>query len=59
MAGTACVSTIERYVGRNSKDPVYLSDAVRQKLGPVICQSLVGTHDALHLLTLDPPSSRA
>jgi flagellar biosynthesis protein FlhA len=41
-------------VGRNSKDLGYLTDAVRQRLGAAICQSLVGTQDALHVLTLDP-----
>jgi flagellar biosynthesis protein FlhA len=41
-------------VGRNSKDLGYLTDVVRQKLGPAICQSLLGDLTALHVLTLDP-----
>jgi len=41
-------------VGRNSKDLGYLTEVVRQKLGPAICQSLLGEQSALHVLTLDP-----
>ena len=41
-------------VGRNSKDLGYLTEVVRQKLGPSICQSLLGELTALHVLTLDP-----
>jgi flagellar biosynthesis protein FlhA len=41
-------------VGRNSKDLGYLTEMVRQKLGPAICQSLLGELPALHVLTLDP-----
>jgi flagellar biosynthesis protein FlhA len=41
-------------VGRNSKDLGYLTEVVRQKLGPAICQSLLGELSALHVLTLDP-----
>lgn len=40
--------------GRNSKDLAYLTEVVRQKLGPAICQSLLGDLSALHVLTLDP-----
>ncbi len=40
-------------VGRNSKDLGYLTEVVRQKLGPSICQSLLGDLPALHVLTLD------
>jgi len=39
--------------GRNSKDLGYLTEAVRQKLGPAICQSLIGEHASLSVLTLD------
>jgi flagellar biosynthesis protein FlhA len=41
-------------VGRNSKDLGYLTEVVRQKLGPAICQSLLGETSALQVLTLDP-----
>jgi flagellar biosynthesis protein FlhA len=41
-------------VGRNSRDLGYLTETVRQKLGPAICQSLLGESPALHVLTLDP-----
>ena len=41
-------------VGRTTKDLGYLTEVVRQKLGPAICQGLLGTQSALHVLTLDP-----
>lgn len=41
-------------VGRNSKDLSYLTEVVRQKLGPAICQALLGDNNAMHVLTLDP-----
>lgn len=41
-------------MGRNSKDLGYLTELVRQKLGPAICQALVGEGTALNVLTLDP-----
>jgi flagellar biosynthesis protein FlhA len=40
--------------GRVSKDLNYLTEMARQKLGPAICQSLVGEQPALHVITLDP-----
>ncbi|MCE3602781.1 flagellar biosynthesis protein FlhA [Massilia sp. P8910] len=40
--------------GRNNKDLVLLTEIVRQKLGPAICQSLMGEGSALNVLTLDP-----
>jgi flagellar biosynthesis protein FlhA len=40
--------------GRASKDAGVLTDAVRQRLGPAICQGLAGERTALHVLTLDP-----
>jgi flagellar biosynthesis protein FlhA len=40
--------------GRSSKDATQLTEAVRQRLGHAICQSLAGTSSALHVLTLDP-----
>ncbi|MES2538671.1 MAG: flagellar biosynthesis protein FlhA [Pseudomonadota bacterium] len=40
--------------GRHTKDPEQLTELVRQRLGPVICQGLVGTGAELQVLTLDP-----
>jgi flagellar biosynthesis protein FlhA len=40
--------------GRASKDLAYLTELVRQRLGPSICQSLIGEMPALSVLTLDP-----
>lgn len=41
-------------VGRSSKDLGYLTEVVRQKLGPAICAALLGDQTALHVVTLDP-----
>jgi len=41
-------------MGRANKDLLYLTEAVRQKLGAAICQSLMGEATALQVLTLDP-----
>lgn len=41
-------------VGRTTKDAALLTEAVRQRLGPAICQQLMGEAQALHVLTLDP-----
>jgi flagellar biosynthesis protein FlhA len=40
--------------GRASKDPALLTELVRRKLGPAICQPLLADSQALHVLTLDP-----
>lgn len=40
--------------GRATKDVAALTEAVRQRLGPAICQSLLGEAQALQVLTLDP-----
>jgi flagellar biosynthesis protein FlhA len=40
--------------GRLTKDNTYLTEAVRQRLGNAICQSLIGEANALHVITLDP-----
>jgi flagellar biosynthesis protein FlhA len=40
--------------GRASKDPGYLTEAVRLRLGHAICQSLLGEAPVLQVLTLDP-----
>lgn len=39
---------------RLSKEPGFLSERVRQRLGQSICQSLLGEAQALHVITLDP-----
>lgn len=39
--------------GRATKEPLALTEAVRQRLGPAICQALVGDAGALQVLTLD------
>lgn len=40
--------------GRRTKDTAQLTEAVRQRLGHAICQSLTGPSPALHVLTIDP-----
>ncbi len=40
--------------GRHQKDPAALTEAVRQRLGLAICQTLRGRQDALAVLTIDP-----
>lgn len=40
--------------GKTIKDPSLLTELVRQRLGPTICQALLGTHSALQVMTLDP-----
>lgn len=40
--------------GRSTKDAAQLTEAVRQRLGHSICQSLAAGAAALHVLTLDP-----
>lgn len=40
--------------GRATKDPALLTEAVRQRLGHVICQGLAGASPTLHVLMLDP-----
>jgi flagellar biosynthesis protein FlhA len=37
-----------------SKDPAWLTEMVRQRLGPMICQSLTGGGNVLQVTTLDP-----
>ncbi|MBV8464769.1 MAG: flagellar biosynthesis protein FlhA [Burkholderiales bacterium] len=49
----AIVETLADQV-RISKDTVYLTEVVRQRLGAVICQALVGDRDHLQVMTLDP-----
>lgn len=46
-------------VGRNSKDLSYLTEVVRHKLGPAICQVLLGDNTSLSVLTLDPAIEQA
>jgi len=40
--------------GRGTKDAALLTEYVRQRLGPAICQGLVGEAAALQVMTLDP-----
>jgi flagellar biosynthesis protein FlhA len=40
--------------GRTTKDAQLLTEAVRQRLGAAICQQLMGSAQALNVLTLDP-----
>lgn len=49
----AIVETLVDYA-KHSKDPAYLTEVVRQRLGPMICQSLTGGTNTLQVLTLDP-----
>lgn len=39
---------------KNSKDPAYLTELVRQRLGSMICQSLITGSNVLQVMTLDP-----
>ena len=39
---------------KNNKDPAYLTELVRQRLGSLICQSLVSGDNVLQVMTLDP-----
>lgn len=41
-------------VGKQRKDPETLVEAVRERLGPVICQAYTDREGALHVLVLDP-----
>ncbi|PRC93901.1 flagellar biosynthesis protein FlhA [Solimicrobium silvestre] len=49
----AIVETLADRV-RTSKDPMQLTEMVRQRLASVICQSLVGNNAYLQVMTLDP-----
>jgi flagellar biosynthesis protein FlhA len=40
--------------GRSTKDAGLLAEQVRQRLGPAICQGLVGEATSLQVMTLDP-----
>lgn len=40
--------------GRHQKDPLALTETVRQRLGYSICQNLRGKQEALSVLTIDP-----
>ena len=39
---------------KNTKDPAQLTELVRQRLGPLICQSLTNGANTLQVITLDP-----
>ena len=49
----AIVETLVDYA-KHGKDPAYLTEMARQRLGPMICQSLTGGTNVLQVLTLDP-----
>ncbi|MBV8660332.1 MAG: flagellar biosynthesis protein FlhA [Burkholderiales bacterium] len=49
----AIVETLADKV-RTSKDPLYLTEMVRQRLGAVICQGLQAGNSYLQVMTLDP-----
>ncbi|MBV8659131.1 MAG: flagellar biosynthesis protein FlhA [Burkholderiales bacterium] len=49
----AIVETLADKV-RASKDPLYLTEMVRQRLGAVICQALQAGNSYLQVMTLDP-----
>jgi flagellar biosynthesis protein FlhA len=40
--------------GRTTKDPARLTEVVRQRLAPAICQGLTGRTGSLQVLTIDP-----
>lgn len=40
--------------GKQNKDPDVLTELVRQRLGAIICDRLIGNRDSLYVLTLDP-----
>lgn len=40
--------------GKTSKEPTYLTELVRHRLGHAICQGLLREASALHVLTIDP-----
>lgn len=40
--------------GASNRDPEYLTDRVREKLGTAICQSLTNNQGELYVLTFDP-----
>lgn len=44
--------------GRQQRDPAQLTEAVRERLGPVICQRLKSDEGGIHVLTLDPAVER-
>ena len=39
---------------KHNKDPAYLTELVRQRLGSLICQSLTSGNNILQVMTLDP-----
>ena len=46
-------------IGVRNKDAEYLTEQVRERLGPTICQSLINAEGDLHVLTLDPAAEQA
>jgi flagellar biosynthesis protein FlhA len=45
--------------GARKKDPEFLTELVRQRLGPGICQALTNSEGDLYVLTLDPAIEQA
>ena len=54
----AILEVLADFGGRN-KDPEYLTEQVRQRLGASICQSLATSEGELHVLMLDPSVEQA
>ncbi len=46
-------------VGGRNKEPDYLTEQVRERLGPTICQALANAEGELFVLTLDPAVEQA
>ena len=46
-------------VGTRNKEPEYLTEQVRERLGSTICQSLMTDEGELHVLTFDPSVEQA
>lgn len=46
-------------VGGRNKDPDHLTEQVRERLGPTICQTLANADGDLYVLTLDPAVEQA
>jgi flagellar biosynthesis protein FlhA len=45
--------------GARNRDPEFLTERVRERIGPSICQSLAGANGELHVLTFDPGVEQA
>lgn len=54
----AILEVLTDFGGRN-RDPEFLTEQVRERLGATICQSLTNTEGELYVLTLDPGIEQA